>query len=75
VLIARIQYNKEGDNNLTVRELLKIIKRDGWVEDGQNGSHLHFKHAFKEGKVTVPNHKGDLAKGTIASILKHSGLK
>ncbi|MEG1621155.1 MAG: type II toxin-antitoxin system HicA family toxin [Oscillospiraceae bacterium] len=27
------------------------------------------------GKVTLPNHKGDIPKGTAMSILKQAGLK
>ncbi len=33
------------------------------------------KHPFKPGKVTVPDHRGDLAPGTLNSILKQAGLK
>lgn len=29
----------------------------------------------KVGKVTVPNHSGDIPKGTANSILKQAGLK
>lgn len=29
----------------------------------------------KDGKVTVPNHKGDIPKGTANSILKQAGLR
>ncbi|SPF40401.1 hypothetical protein SBF1_2200004 [Candidatus Desulfosporosinus infrequens] len=40
-----------------------------------SGSHIQLKHPTKTGKVTVPNHKGDLAPGTLNSILKQAGLK
>lgn len=32
-------------------------------------------HCSKGGKVTIPNHKGDIPKGTANSILKQAGLK
>jgi predicted RNA binding protein YcfA (HicA-like mRNA interferase family) len=60
---------------MNVRELLKILKKDGWVEDTQKGSHLHLIHALKKGKVTVPVHGGDIPKGTLNAILKQAGLK
>jgi len=33
------------------------------------------EHPKKAGKVSVPNHKGDIAKGTLQSILTQAGLK
>ncbi len=62
---------------MTIRELLKILYKHGWmpVEARTKGSHIQLKHPTKPGKVTVPNHKGDLASGTINSILKQAGLK
>ena len=56
-------------------ELEKIIKSDGWIFKTQKGSHRHFTHPEKTGKLTIPIHKGDLDKGTINSILKQAGLK
>lgn len=60
---------------MTVREILKILKNDGWYETAQKGSHIQLKHNNKTGKVTVPNHNGDVSKGTLNSILKQAGLK
>ncbi len=60
---------------MKVRELLKLLKKDGWVENSQRGSHLQLEHAIKKGKVTVPVHGGDIPKGTLNSILKQAGLK
>ena len=62
---------------MTVREILKILYRDGWreVEARTKGSHVQMKHSTKIGKVTVPKHKGDIAPGTLTSILKQAGLK
>ena len=61
--------------NMTARELLKVLHNDGWFVYEQNGSHIQLKHQTKKGRVTVPNHKGDLKKGTVYSALKQAGLK
>lgn len=60
---------------MKVKEILKLLKADGWIEETQKGSHLQLKHPKKPGKVTVPVHGGDIPKGTLNSILKQAGLK
>lgn len=60
---------------MTVREIIKILKEDGWYEVSQRGSHMQYEHNEKKGKVTIPNHNGDIPKGTLNSILKQAGLK
>lgn len=60
---------------MTAREIEKEITADGWVFARQVGGHKHFKHPAKPGKVTIPQHKGDLDKGTVNSIRKQAGLK
>ena len=57
------------------RELEKIIKDDGWQYIDTKGSHDHYKHATKPGKVTIPFHNTDLKIKTANSILKQAGLK
>jgi predicted RNA binding protein YcfA (HicA-like mRNA interferase family) len=61
----------------TVREIIKIIEKDGWYMDRQKGSHKQFKHRFKKGTVTITDHgKGkDLTEFEIDSILKQAALK
>lgn len=67
---------KEG-LEMTMREILRILHEDGWteVEYRTKGSHIQLVHPQKPGKVTVPAHGGDIAKGTLNSILKQAGLK
>lgn len=60
---------------MTAKEIEKILKNDGWYFTRQIGSHRHYKHNTKKGKVTVPFHSGDLDKGTANSIFKQAGLK
>ena len=60
---------------MTVKELKKILKDDGWYAVTQKGSHIQYEHQYKRGKVTIPDHNGDIPKGTLSSILKQAGLK
>ena len=38
------------------REMEKEILADGWVFKSQEGSHRHYVHLTKPGKVTMPKH-------------------
>jgi predicted RNA binding protein YcfA (HicA-like mRNA interferase family) len=60
---------------MKVRELLKMLRDDGWVEKTQKGSHLQLVHPVKKGKITVPLHGGDIPKGTLYAILRQAALK
>ncbi|MCI8632467.1 MAG: type II toxin-antitoxin system HicA family toxin [Lachnospiraceae bacterium] len=61
---------------LKPREMEKIILADGWIFKHQVGSHKHYVHPTKPGKVTIPFHTGkDLSKKTENSIRKQAGLK
>ena len=57
------------------RDVIARIKADGWLEVGQKGSHVQFKHPIKSGRVTVPHPKRDLPVGTLRSIEKQAQLK
>jgi predicted RNA binding protein YcfA (HicA-like mRNA interferase family) len=41
---------------MKIKDLLKLLKQDGWLEKTQKGSHLQLVHPTKPGKVTVPIH-------------------
>ncbi|MFF0676789.1 type II toxin-antitoxin system HicA family toxin [Staphylococcus xylosus] len=56
------------------REIIKEIERNGWYLVKVVGSHHHFKHPTKTGKITVPHPRKDLPRGTERSILKQAGL-
>lgn len=60
---------------MRARELEKILFHDGWVFVYQAGSHRHYKHPCKPGKITIPFHSGDIHPRTASSILKQAGLK
>lgn len=56
------------------REIEKILLADGWIFKNAKGSHYQYVHQTKPGKVTVPNHPGDIAPIIVKSILKQAGL-
>jgi predicted RNA binding protein YcfA (HicA-like mRNA interferase family) len=61
---------------MKVRDALKLIEADGWKYKKQVGSHRHFVHMSKPGKVTIAGHPSDeLPPKTLASIMKQAGLK
>ena len=61
---------------MKIRDVIKMIERNGWYLVRTRGSHRQFKHPEKPGLVTIPGKPGDeLAPGTLNSILKQSGLK
>ena len=61
---------------MRAREILKLLKSDGWYEVEQRGSHVQLKHPEKPGKVTVPNHGSkDIPTGTAKQIMKQAGLE
>ena len=61
---------------MTVREVIRILERDGWELVVTKGSHRQFKHPDKIGRVTVSGNMGDdMPKGTFASVKRQAGLK
>lgn len=60
--------------NESSREVIKMLKEDGWEMVAQVGSHTQFKHHTKKGRVTVPHPKKTLPLGTLKSIMKQAGL-
>lgn len=60
---------------MSSKEVIRILKKDGWYKFTSVGSHLQFKHPTKKGKVTVPDPRKDLSLETLKSIQKQSGLK
>jgi predicted RNA binding protein YcfA (HicA-like mRNA interferase family) len=56
------------------REVIRILETDGWYEVAQKGSHKQFRHAAKNGRVTVPSPKKDLPLGTVRNIFRQAGI-
>lgn len=56
------------------REMEKEILDDGWIFKSQEGSHRHYVHPTKPGKVTIPFHSKELSKIVEKSIRKQAEL-
>jgi predicted RNA binding protein YcfA (HicA-like mRNA interferase family) len=60
---------------MTSKELIALLKREGWILRGSRGSHHVFVHPSKSGHLTVPHPKKELGTGLVQKILKQAGLK
>jgi predicted RNA binding protein YcfA (HicA-like mRNA interferase family) len=61
---------------MKVRDIVRLLTNDGWVQVSQKGSHRQFTHVTKPGKVTVPGKlSDDIPIGTRKSILRQAGLE
>jgi predicted RNA binding protein YcfA (HicA-like mRNA interferase family) len=58
----------------TAREVLRFLKRKGFIEKRQKGSHLILQHSRSGYRTIVPMHPGDLPMGLFLKILKDAGL-
>ena len=55
------------------REVIKMLKADGWYEVNVEGSHHQFKHPTKKGRPTVKHPDKDIPFKTLKSIEEQSG--
>jgi len=62
---------------ITFIQIQEIILADGWYLSDIVGSHYHYKHPMKKGKVTIPHHNKskDLNQKTISSIFKQAQIE
>ena len=61
---------------MKIRDLLRLLRDDGWVLARTRGSHEQHRHPTKPGLVTVAGKSNDdIAPGTLNNILKQAGLK
>ena len=56
------------------REVIKILKADGWFEVHCVGDHHQFKHSTKKGRVTVPHPVKDIPHDTLKRIAEQAGV-
>jgi predicted RNA binding protein YcfA (HicA-like mRNA interferase family) len=56
------------------REVIRLLRRAGWHEVSQAGSHKPFQHPDRKGRATVPHAKRDIPLGTLRSIEKQTGI-
>lgn len=57
------------------REIIQLLKKDGWYLVRITGSHHHFKHDENSGVVTIPHPKKHLGRGLLNSISKQAKWK
>lgn len=57
------------------QQLIRALKRAGFEEQRQRGSHLHMRRASDNKRVTVPVHKGrTVPVGTLRGILRDADI-
>ncbi len=60
---------------ITPKQMMKLLKANGFELVSSNGSHHKFKNPGTGKIVIVPVHSKDLKLGTEQNILKQAGLK
>ncbi|HKA35057.1 MAG TPA: type II toxin-antitoxin system HicA family toxin [Candidatus Binatia bacterium] len=58
----------------TPREVVRFLKRKGFLKKRQKGSHLILQHSRSGYRTVVPIHPGDLPLGLLVKILKDAGF-
>lgn len=56
------------------REIIRLLKSDGWYEVNCTGDHHQFKHPTKKGRVTITHPRKDIPEGTLKAIVAQSGI-
>ena len=60
---------------MTPKEMIRHLKKIGFEEVSQNGSHIKLKNPESGRTVIVPYHSKAMKKGLEQAILKQAGLK
>jgi predicted RNA binding protein YcfA (HicA-like mRNA interferase family) len=61
---------------MKVKDVIRMLEKDGWFLVETRGSHRQYKHATKPGRVTVAGRPSDdVAPGTLNSIRKQARLR
>ncbi|WP_020594135.1 type II toxin-antitoxin system HicA family toxin [Kiloniella laminariae] len=56
------------------RQVIKLLKKEGWYHVKTAGDHFHFKHPTIKGKITVTHPIKDLSIGVIKNLERVTGL-
>lgn len=70
ILVSREHYMKSYSS----REVINMLKADGWYEVNVVGSHHQFKHPTKKGRTTIKHPDKDIPLPTLKRIEDQSGL-
>lgn len=57
------------------RQVIKKLKKLGFIEHHQVGSHLTMKHPQTKRRAVIPMHLKDIKKGTLLSLLRETGIE
>lgn len=71
---AKLRERIKDVKSYSSKEVIEILKEDGWYEVACVGSHHHFKHPTKPGRVTVPAPQKDYPIKTLKSIFRQAGI-
>jgi predicted RNA binding protein YcfA (HicA-like mRNA interferase family) len=55
------------------RQIIKELKKDGWLLHHPKGDHHQYKHPVNPGQVTLPHPKKDIPTGTLRNIYRQAG--
>ena len=59
---------------LTAKQVVAALKKAGFEEHTQEGSHLVLQNRATKLRTVVPMHSGDLGRGLLKRIIKQAGL-
>lgn len=66
---------ERANQEVKVREVIKVIEADGWYLVNMEGDHRQDKHPTKRGRVTIAGHPSkEVPPGTLVSIFKQAQL-
>lgn len=57
------------------RDVVRKLKKLGFIEHHQVGSHLTMKNPETNKRAVVPMHLKDIKKGTLLSLLREAGIE
>jgi predicted RNA binding protein YcfA (HicA-like mRNA interferase family) len=58
----------------TATDVIRALKRAGFVIDHTTGSHFFLRHPKRPRSVPVPFHRGDIKRGLLHEIIRQAGL-
>ena len=61
-------------SSFSPKKLIMVLEQHGFVIDHVTGSHYIMYHVASRSRLTIPYHGKDIAKGTLLSIIKASGI-
>lgn len=59
--------------SLSSRDVIRMLRADGWELKSVEGDHHKFKHPLKAGRVIVTHPRKDIPTGTLRAIYRQAG--